>query len=167
MKRESFGLIDASTVERKFGIDGRILSVEVKLSDWVFDAIRSQDVLTLHPDYFRLRKPLERRIYEIARKHCGRQTTWSISLDTLLKKSGSQSPIKRFREMLKHIAKHDHLPDYRLIAGWRRSWAVICSTFFNRDGKWVERPLPSDGETLPPLPSEAYEAAPSRRHLRL
>ena len=29
--------------------------------------------------------------------------------------------------------------------------------FINRDGKWVERPLPSDGETLPPLPEEAYE----------
>ncbi|MCA9184408.1 MAG: replication initiator protein A [Pirellulaceae bacterium] len=28
-------------------------------------------MLTLHRDYFRLRKPLERRVYEIARKHCG------------------------------------------------------------------------------------------------
>jgi plasmid replication initiation protein len=152
-KRESFGLIDASTVERKFGLDGRILSVEIKLSDWVFDAIKSEDVLTLHPDYFRLRKPLERRIYEIARKHCGRQATWSISLETLIKKSGSQSPMKRFREMVKHIAKHDHLPDYRLTYDEKSDLV----TFYNRDGKWVERPLPSDGETLQPLPSEAYE----------
>jgi hypothetical protein len=30
-------------------------------------------------------------------------------------------------------------------------------TFYNRDGKWVERPLPSENETLPPLPYEAYE----------
>ena len=29
--------------------------------------------------------------------------------------------------------------------------------FFNRDGKWVERPLPSNDETLPRLPDEAYE----------
>ena len=29
--------------------------------------------------------------------------------------------------------------------------------FFNRDGKWVERPLPSDEDSLPPLPTEAYE----------
>jgi hypothetical protein len=35
--------------------------------------------------------------------------------------------------------------------------------FFNRDGKWVERPLPSDGETLPPLPDEAYEEGATRR----
>ena len=31
--------------------------------------------------------------------------------------------------------------------------------FRNRDGKWVERPLPTDGETLPPLSEQAYEDA--------
>jgi hypothetical protein len=150
---DSFGLIDASSIRRKHGNDGRLLWVEIQLSDWVFNAIRGQEVLTLHPDYFRLGKPLERRIYELARKHCGRQASWSISLDTLLKKSGSQSSIKRFRQHVKHIAEHNHLPDYQLAFEEERDMV----TFTNRDGKWVERPLPSDGETLPPLPSEAYE----------
>ena len=36
-------------------------------------------------------------------------------------------------------------------------------TFFNRESWWVERPLPSDGETLPPLPTEAYEDGARRR----
>jgi hypothetical protein len=110
-------------------------------------------VLTLHPDYFRLGKPLERRVYELARKHCGRQSTWTISVETLLKKSGSQSIIARFRQMVKHIAEHDHLPDYR-VSFDEESDNV---TFFNRDNKWVERPLPSDDDVLPPLPDEAYE----------
>jgi plasmid replication initiation protein len=152
---DSFGLIDAASIRRKHGLDGRLLWVEIKLSDWVFNAIRGQEVLTLHPDYFRLGKPLERRIYELARKHCGRQSSWSISLDTLLKKSGSQSSAKRFRQHVKHIAEHNHLPDYQLAFEEERDMV----TFTNRDGKWVERPLPSDGETLPPLPSEAYEEA--------
>jgi plasmid replication initiation protein len=152
-QRDSFGLIDASAIRRKHGLDGRLLWVEIKLSDWVFNAIRGQEVLTLHRDYFRLGKPLERRIYELARKHCGRQTTWQISLETLLKKSGSQSSIKRFRQHVKEIALHDHLPDYRLVFDEDADMVI----FFNRDGKWVERPLPSDGETLPPLPDEAYE----------
>ncbi len=30
----------------------------------------------MHRDYFRLRKPLERRMYELARKHCGKQDEW-------------------------------------------------------------------------------------------
>src|ERR1700688_2210403 len=98
---DSFGLIDAASIRRKHGLDGRLLSVEIKLSEWVFNAIKGHEVLTLHPDYFRLRKPLERRVYELARKHCGRQASWSISLETLLKKSGSQSSIKRFRQHVK------------------------------------------------------------------
>ena len=109
---EGFGLIDASSIKRKQGLDGRLLWCEVKLSDWVFNAIRAQEVLTLHRDYFRLRKPIERRLYEIARKHCGQQESWKIGLSLLLKKTGSQSPEKRFRQMVRHLSEHDHLPDY-------------------------------------------------------
>jgi len=121
----------------------------------VFNAIRGQEVLTLHRDYFRLGKPLERRVYELARKHCGRQPSWTISLETLLKKSGSQSSLNRFRQHLKEIAHHDHLPDYRLIFDEAKDMVG----FFNRENAWVDRPLPSspDDETLPPLPDEAYE----------
>jgi plasmid replication initiation protein len=109
---DSFGLIDAASIRRKNGLDGRLLWCEVSLSDWVFNAIRANEVLALHPDYFRLRKPLERRVYELARKHCGQQHEWTISLEKMLKKSGSQSPMKRFRQMIKELALSDHLPDY-------------------------------------------------------
>lgn len=110
----AFGLIDAAAVARKFGLDGRLLWVSITLSDWVFDAIRDRQVLSLHPDYFRLRRPLERRVYELARKHCGQQPSWKCSVDLLRKKSGSKSEMKRFRQMLKGIAENDHLPDYML-----------------------------------------------------
>ncbi|AMY72152.1 plasmid replication initiator protein RepA (plasmid) [Frigidibacter mobilis] len=63
---DTFGLIDASSIRRQNGLDGRLLSCEITLSDWVFNAIKSNEVLTLHRDYFRLRKPIERRIYELA-----------------------------------------------------------------------------------------------------
>ena len=95
-------------------------------------------MLTLNRDYFRLGKPLERRIYELARKHCGRQSAWQISLDTLLKKSGSQSSLKLFRQMVKEIARHDHLPDYHLAFDEARDIVM----FYNREGKWLERPCP-------------------------
>lgn len=109
---DGFGLIDASSIRRKHGLNGRLLWCEVKLSDWVFNAIRSMEVLTLHRDYFRLRKPIERRVYEIARKHCGAKDNWKIGLPTLIKKTGSQSPMKRFRQMIRDLASFDHLPDY-------------------------------------------------------
>ena len=111
---DTFGLIESSSVRRKHGLDGRLLWCEITLSKWVFNAICAQEVLTLHRDYFRLRKPLERRIYELARKHCGQQDQWKISLAVLLKKTGSQSPEKRFRQMVRELAQHDHLPDYHV-----------------------------------------------------
>lgn len=46
---DTFGLVESSSVRRKFGLDGRLLWVEVTLSDWVLNAIRNQEVLTLHP----------------------------------------------------------------------------------------------------------------------
>lgn len=112
---KNFGLIDEFEIHRKENSrDGRMTWCEIKLSEWIFNAIREQEVLTLNRDYFRLAKPLERRIYELARKHCGTQTKWSISLENLLKKSGSQSPLKRFNQLLGELIKCDHLPDYRM-----------------------------------------------------
>ena len=108
-----FGLIESWEIVRKTG-RGRMVSVSVTISDWLFQAVRAKSVLTLSRDYFRLRKPLERRIYQIARKHCGRQREWRIGLETLLKKSGSNSPRRVFRKMIRNMIALDHLPDYQL-----------------------------------------------------
>ena len=108
-----FGLIESWEIERK-SHGGRMVSVRVRLSEWLFRAVMDKSVLTLSRDYFRLRKPLERRIYELARKHCGRQPSWTISVDTLLKKSGSASPRRVFRKMVRDMIAADHLPDYEL-----------------------------------------------------
>ncbi|NNF72111.1 MAG: plasmid replication initiator RepA, partial [Rhodobacteraceae bacterium] len=108
-----FGLIESWQIVRR-SRGGRMQSVSVTLSDWLFRAVLSKSVLTLHRDYFRLRKPLERRVYELARKHCGRQAEWRISVDTLLKKSGSASPRRVFRKMLRDMIAADHLPDYHM-----------------------------------------------------
>jgi len=108
-----FGLIESWEIVRKTR-GGRMVSVAVTLSDWLYQAVLNRSVLTLSRDYFRLRKPLERRIYELARKHCGRQPSWRVSVDTLLKKSGSGSPRRVFRAMLREMIAADHLPDYRL-----------------------------------------------------
>lgn len=114
---ETFGLIERARIVRETR-DGRMQEVEIKLSDWVFNAIKAQEVLTLSRDYFRLRKPLERRIYELARKHCGRQREWRIGLDTLQKKCGSGSSPREFRRLVSAIATedehHGHMPDYEI-----------------------------------------------------
>jgi plasmid replication initiation protein len=106
-----FGLIEKWEIVRK-ARGGKMVSVAVTLSEWLYRAVVSKSVLTLSRDYFRLRKPLERRIYELARKHCGRQPAWTVSVETLLKKSGSASPRRVFRKMMRDMIAADHLPDY-------------------------------------------------------
>ena len=108
-----FGLIENWEIVRR-SRGGRMISVSVKLSDWLYRAVLAKSVLTLNRDYFRLRKPLERRVYELARKHCGRQPEWRISVETLLKKSGSASPRRVFRKMIRDMIAADHLPDYEM-----------------------------------------------------
>ena len=101
-----FGLIEAAHVIRETR-DGRMIEVEVVLSDWIFDAIEDQHVLTLNRRYFRLRRPLERRLYEIARKHCGHQRMWRIGLDALRAKCGSESSRREFRRLVRSIVERD------------------------------------------------------------
>jgi plasmid replication initiation protein len=108
-----FGLIEGWEIVRKTR-GGRMVSVAVTLSEWLFRAVLAKSVLTISRDYFRLRKPLERRIYELARKHCGRQPEWSIHIETLHLKSGSASPVRVFRKMIRDMIVADLLPDYRL-----------------------------------------------------
>lgn len=112
-----FGLIESAEIVRETR-DGRMLDVEITLSDWVFDAIENNHVLTLNKKYFFLRKPLERRLYELARKHCGSQAEWRIGLESLRDKCGSGSTLKEFKRLVGKIIeddeRHDHMPDYAL-----------------------------------------------------
>lgn len=144
-----FGLIEKWEIVRK-ARGGRMVSVAVTLSDWLYRAVLSKSVLTLSRDYFRLRKPLERRIYELVRKHCGRQPEWTVSVDTLLKKSGSASPRRVFRKMLRDMIAADTLPDYSIE---ERPGDLMR---FMRKGAVVESGAP---QALPTLKPETLEAA--------
>lgn len=115
---EIFGFIDSAKTIKETR-DGRMQAVEITLSNWVFNAIheKGSEILTISRDYFRLRKPLERRLYELARKCCGHNAKWHFRVATLHKRTGSNSTLKEFRRMLKNIiddnAKHGHIPDYK------------------------------------------------------
>lgn len=108
-----FGLIEDWEIVRKTR-GGRMIQVRVTLSEWLYSAIMAKSVLTLNRGYFHLRRPLERRLYELARKHCGRQPEWRISLEVLQKKAGSNSPRRVFRAMLRDVIEDGHIPDYTL-----------------------------------------------------
>lgn len=157
---DTFGLIDASSIRRQNGLDGRLLSCEITLSDWVFNAIKSNEVLTLHRDYFRLRKPIERRIYELARKHCGQQPSWKVSLDILLKKSGSKSSEKEFRRSLRELAAGNHLPDYLVSFDGTEDMVTFTNRNTMKIGGEDEKGEPWSGRLDQDIHNEVRRVAP-------
>ncbi len=108
-----FALISSFEYNRKGSMHAdRLRYLEITLSEWLFRAIDSAEVLTIHRDYFRLRSPLDRRLYELARKHCGAKDRWRIGIDKLQKKCGSKQERKHFARHMRETVAGDRLPEY-------------------------------------------------------
>lgn len=149
-----FHLVESAQVIRKENdAQGRIMAAEIEISEWIFNSIRRKSVLTLHRDYFRLRKPIERRVYEIARKMCGARPSFEIGLEKLLKRTGARTQLKRFRHTLRDLARHDHLPDYHVAFDEERDMVIFR-------GRGTVVPVsPSERVDLPQLAPETYAHA--------
>ena len=140
-QREGFNIIDHWKIIERSPATGLMAAIEMTLSEWLYNATVGREVLTLNRDYFRLDGGLERRLYEIARKHCGRQPKWTVSIDLLHKKSGSQATLKKFRELLKRAAGNDALPDYRIRYNHESDHAM----FYTKDSAALARQIASLG----------------------
>lgn len=110
---KGFGVIDSWEIIKQ-DKDKKAIAIEVQLSDWCFNSILGNEVLTIDKDYFKLGKPTDKRLYELARKHCGNQAAWQIKLETLKEKLGTTSPIRTLRFNIKKIAGTNHLPEYNV-----------------------------------------------------
>ena len=113
-QKDYFHIIEKATyIESPFVKDRRV-GLEITLSDWYYNSIISKEVLTINPEYFRIGGAIERRLYEISRKHCGRQENWEIDLENLKGKVGSRSNLTKFRYFIRQIADENYLPDYMI-----------------------------------------------------
>jgi len=129
-REKSFGLIhDYDIIEKDE--DGRMVAIEVELPRWLMRAIEARQVLSINPEYFQLRKGLDRRIYELVRKHCGSQPKWKVSIKVLHEKSGSRDALRNFRVAIRSLSESNQLPDYRV--KYDKSSDML--TFYSRKGK--------------------------------
>jgi plasmid replication initiation protein len=89
--------------------------IKVTLCDWVYRAVlRDRRMLTYDPAYFSL-SPLERRLYEIARAHCGKQRGFKMGIEKLRLRAGVRSELKDFKRDLVKLSKcKNPLPGYGL-----------------------------------------------------
>lgn len=158
---------DAQIVKKD--AQGRMLDVEIEIGAWLEKAVESNNVLTLSPQYFHLRKPLERRLYELARKHCGQQPVWKIGLPALQHKTGSASTAKEFKRLVKAICETDadeeHMPDYDFRLDGELLVVTRKDTFAQLEGQTAQ--LSFTGQLAPETYDAAREAAPGWdvRHL--
>jgi plasmid replication initiation protein len=130
---QNFGIIEWYDYNRKAsGFVERLKYLDIKLSDWLFRAIDAAEVLPISREYFRIRRPIDRRIYEIARKHCGKQASWKVSIGLLQKKCGSRQAEKHFAAHLRELVAGNTLPDYNVALD------MGCVVFTRRDGKTIE-----------------------------
>jgi len=111
----------------------RVLSFKLTLSEWLYNGLLGFEVLTLDRGYFKLKKSIERRLYEISRKHCGQQPMWKINLDLLIEKIGSSRGQERYkvRDELRKIIEADQMPEYRVALD--RSQAIDDVVFYTRN----------------------------------
>ena len=130
VRTEGFSLIDAfsvisekkSTVLRKDKDSAekvpvevtRVLEFTVTLSEWMLNGVKAFQVKTLDKVYYQITSSLERRLYEIAAKHCGDQAMWYIDIDKLMAKVGTRMQRFKFREELRASIEGDRMPEYRV-----------------------------------------------------
>lgn len=141
---DGFGLLEDYSVVRKTANGKGALTVRITLSEWLYRALMSFEVLTLPQQYFDLSQPLERRLYELARKHAGKGAYWVVSMQRLLQKSGSRQDIYGFTRSVKQIMADDALPDYRIALDKSKRPAHVV--FFSRDWRTLLERLQTEGE---------------------
>jgi plasmid replication initiation protein len=149
-ERRAFSWIDKYRIVTRRNKAGRnvMVAVEVWLNEWLWRAlVENRRVLTISRDYFSLEMGLERRLYELARKHCGRQRGWRIGLARLAEKCGSARGLKQFRAEIAKVIERDHLPEYVM------AFELGASSEEGLAGR-VIRFEPRPGLVLPPDPKE-------------
>lgn len=116
-ERHGFGWIDNwSIIESIIGGKTVAVGVEVTVNKWMYRALNGdRRVLTISRDYFKLKMGLERRLYELSRKHCGAQPEWRIGIEKLREKCGTKSSLRHFKSYLADIIRRGSIPDYVLV----------------------------------------------------
>ena len=90
---KGFHLLDGYEIVRE-DEKGQMIEIAVKLPEWILNAIQSKYILTYNPKYFTLRRPIDRRLYEIMKKHCAQKPKgWSIRLGAVSQLNFKKCPI--------------------------------------------------------------------------
>lgn len=99
----SFSLIDEYEVSKTLGYS----TITITLGSWLTRQATDNPpkILTLQPGYLKLKRPFERRLYELCRKFCGSKKSFEISIDNLRRRMTPDTPKKEFKRLIKAICQ--------------------------------------------------------------
>jgi hypothetical protein len=121
----SFSLIQSWSFVKDTAIFDQQKVLEVELPEITIKQLENRQILTLSPLYVGVRSPSERRIYEVARSHCGNESEWKIGLQKLHEKTGSECSIEKFKWKLKSSPR---LPDFEISINEVKNLVVFKKT---------------------------------------
>ena len=90
---------------------GKTIRIEVVLPEWLYTEVLSKKIVTINPKYLEL-KPLEKRLYQLAKIHCRNSQNTEFSLNYFAEKVGSFEVLRNFRIKIKKIQKTQPLPEF-------------------------------------------------------
>lgn len=144
---EGFSMIDSfkvlsqktriATVNGKDVEIERVISFTATISEWLYNGLLNFEVLTLDRDYFKLTRAFDRRLYEIARKHCGNDALFKIGIDLLAEKIGTTRERFKVRDEIRSAIEADELPEYRIALDPKSDTVV----FYCRDSARLSKEL--------------------------
>jgi plasmid replication initiation protein len=117
----------------------RVFSFTVTISEWLYNGLINFEVLTLDHGYFKLTRSFDRRLYEIARKHCGDQPWWKINIDLLAEKIGTARERFKVRDEIRQSIRADKLPQYRIALDTSTTPDEVV--FYTRDSRKLSMEL--------------------------
>jgi len=130
---KGFGWIEDYEVTRRSKNGKGVLEVIITVSEWLYNALLHYEVLTIDRRYFLLSQSLERRLYELARKHTGNKAIWKCDIEIMRLKTGSRQDLRRFRSEIRNIIKSNQLPDYHIALDTSSKPHRVV--FYTRDNK--------------------------------
>ena len=121
------------------------------LPDWMIKSLATRKgILSIHPDYFRLRGGYERFLYRMARKYAGRQDKGAVmKMATLHEKSASPVVLKDFAKVIRKIVASGVVPEYDIAITKNAGGEELINMAWNKRLKvevedWEEDELGSD-----------------------
>ncbi|MBD8793235.1 replication initiator protein A [Pseudomonas syringae] len=113
--------------------------VEIEIANWMYEEItkgQKPEVLTVHPDYFRISQGVGRFVYRLARKSAGKDmAVWGF--DTLYQRSGSTGTLKEFSRLLRKTIRTKCLPEYDLAEEEGKMGSMLRIVHRAQVGKWA------------------------------